>query len=169
MPEMKPGDRNIRLRANYERLKQAGFTSAEARRFRGASEEKIRAAIARKTLPEKSLHHVMARKDTAREPLGIPPQTIQKGRIQYDRENHIFLTEYSARYNYVVAYQVRNPDGSKEWKYLTVATDNKLTKKELMRKIRGDYFGNIDNLTKYVSKPLLSSIVLTHAYENPNG
>jgi hypothetical protein len=42
-----------RMKQNYHRLREAGFTSAEATRFRNASQEKIRVAIKTGKLPEK--------------------------------------------------------------------------------------------------------------------
>lgn len=42
-----------RMKENYARLRKAGFTAAEATRFRNASEEKIRIAIKTGKLPEK--------------------------------------------------------------------------------------------------------------------
>lgn len=48
----KLGKRSEILKQNYRRLREAGFSSAEATRFRGASEKEIQKAIAGKALPQ---------------------------------------------------------------------------------------------------------------------
>lgn len=48
----KLGKRGEKLKENYRRLRDAGFSSAEATRFRGSSEAEIQKAISRKALPE---------------------------------------------------------------------------------------------------------------------
>jgi hypothetical protein len=60
-------DRNITLRENYNRLRAAGFSSAEATRYRGASEELIQAAINAKQLPELREEKTGARKTKVKE------------------------------------------------------------------------------------------------------
>ena len=55
-------DRNERLRRNYKRLREAGFSSAEASRLRCASEEKIRQAIETRTMPMKDPYRQAAGK-----------------------------------------------------------------------------------------------------------
>lgn len=165
-------NRQDKLRENYRRLRDAGFSSAEATRFRGASEDKIKQAIQTRSLPEKETRAYQARAGyrreyAQREALGITPQ-IQKGRIQYQTENHVFLDpKLSTKYNYVMAYQVRHPNGQKEWKYLTVASDNKLTKKDIINKMIDEYFSRQENMSKYASRPLAGSIGLVAAYARP--
>lgn len=48
----KLGARGAKLKENYRRLREAGFSSADATRFRGASEAEIQKAIANKALPQ---------------------------------------------------------------------------------------------------------------------
>ena len=48
----KLGKRSEILKQNYRRLREAGFSSAEATRFRGASEKELQKAISAKALPQ---------------------------------------------------------------------------------------------------------------------
>ncbi len=45
-------DRNIKLRENYKRLREAGFSTADATRYRGSSDFLIEQAIVKEKLPE---------------------------------------------------------------------------------------------------------------------
>ena len=117
-------DRNERLRRNYKRLRDAGFSSAEASRLRSASEE-IRQAIKTRTMPMKDPYRQAAGKGqtadttppgagnmgkgTAKEEGAAalqgghnwnPPTNIIKGHIKYEKSGTGDIPHYLSRYTY---------------------------------------------------------------------
>lgn len=183
----KDKDRNISLRANYEKLRAAGFTSKDATRLRGASPDKINAAIERKTLPPVDPFRQAAgagkKKETvkreqirryereiktwtkAKEKHLPPGYTELTGPIVYENATNHPVIKYLSNYSYVVAYQVKHMTGETEWKTLTFTSERKLYKYELYQEIDNEIFSNPENLGRYNSQVIRSSYTLVGAYE----
>lgn len=182
-------DRNERLRRNYKRLRDAGFSSAEASRLRGASEEKIRQAIKTRTMPMKDPYRQAAgkgqtadtiprrvleiwereqRRKKGRRPskvdiIGTPPTNIIKGHIKYEKSGTGDIPHYLSRYTYKIAYQVRHPNGSLEWKYITFTSHTKKYKYELWEELER-LMSDRTISKKYDSQFVSGSAVLVGAY-----
>ena len=183
----KDKDRNISLRANYEKLRAAGFSSKDATRLRGASPEKLNAIIDRKVLPPvdpvKQAAGKGLKKETvkpeqvkkyqdkirtwtkARERKLPPGYEELKGPIKYENATNHPVIKYLSNYSYVVAYQVKHQTGETEWKTLTFTSERKLYKYELYQEIDNEIFSNPANLGRYNSQVIRSSYTLVGAYE----
>lgn len=172
-------DRNIQLRQNYDRLRRAGFSSAEATRLRGASEEKISAAIRAQQMPPADPRRVAARtgeKVTAeivqqyKEKIKVwmegkvdrPPWGFHKGAIQYDTVTPPLTYDYQSNYTYVVGYKVIYPNGQGEWKVIKITSDERLYKKDLWQKMDEEIFPK--KASKYESRVSRGSYHLINAY-----
>lgn len=161
-------DRNERLRRNYKRLRDAGFSSAEASRLRGASEDKIRQAIRTRTMPPKDPYRQAAGRKKGRRSakvdiIGKPPTDIIKGHIKYEKSGTGDIPHYLSRYTYKIAYQVRHPNGSLEWKYITFTSHTKKYKYELWEELES-LMSDRTISKKYDSQFVSGSAVLVGAY-----
>lgn len=103
-------DRNERLRANYNMLKQIGFSTEDAKRLRGASIEKINRAMIEKVAPPKSERHAAIRK------VSIPMIDIKEA----DKA-------YLSKYTYKVTF--KRKDGTIDW--ITITNNKKLSKRAI--------------------------------------
>ena len=141
-------NRNDRLRANYNMLKQIGFSTEDAKRLRGASIEKINKAMVEKVAPPKSERHAAIRL------IGIPMIDIKEA----DKA-------YLSRYTYKVTF--KRKDGTIDW--ITITNNKKLSKRairDISREIiiedisdGGDRYGGDSNV-------LVTSIRVEYGIEN---
>lgn len=176
-----PRDRQDQLKANYQKLRNAGFSAKEATRYRGASPENIARAIKSKSLPRPSPLARAAR--TGQKPpkkeveqyksyisqwkkdqkiiLGVAPREIQKGHIKYSKADHPLIQNYLSNYTYLVAYQVKNADGSIEWKYMTLTSHTPKYKYQLWEEMDDILEGSS---SKYDGTVIRSSYGLVAAY-----
>ena len=179
-------NRNTTRRENYKKLRAAGFSPREANRWKGSSAAEINRAVKNRQLPPVNPVKQAASKGKKKETInrktarsysseykkwvqkadhniiGIPPRTM-KGRITYESVNPLTFN-YQSNYSYVMAFQVKHPDGSREWKYITLVSSTPKTKKELDMELRQDIIANYDNMTRYESTPLVSTITLVQAF-----
>lgn len=188
-------NRNQVRRQNYRRLREAGFSAKEADRVKGSSSEYINKVVKNKklppvnpikqaasfrkpssTIPAKTLEkyarelkkHQRAVKAKPKIILGIAPEPM-KGRITYQPVSAMTY-DYQSRYSYLMAFQVRHPDGvTYEWKYVTLVSYDPKTKEQLKEEVKEYVFADKQNQSKYDSTPLVSTIVLVEAYKRDSG
>jgi hypothetical protein len=170
-------NRNERLKENYQKLRKAGYSAAEATRLRGAGDFKIKSAIRTGTLPPvdpikkaaRTKEEITpARRQEYRESLKVwrervkdfPPYDIQKGKIIY--ENPPENKTYYSKYSYIITYQVIDPQGNKEWKVITITSDRPLYKKDLWQIMNEEIFP--PQAGKYNTKIVRNSYALVSAY-----
>lgn len=181
-------ERNKRLRENYKKLRAAGFSSAEATRYRNAKPEHIEAVIRARKLPPKdpfrSAYGAGRKKETVKpeqakkyqeeiktffkpkKDKDLPEGFVEiKGRIVYQDAKSHPLVKYLSNYTYVIAYQVKHKDGTKEWKAITFTSPKKMTKAELWDSIENEIFNDPAKRSRYDSTVIRSSYTLIGAYE----
>lgn len=183
----KDNDRNIRLRENYQKLVNAGFSSKDATRLRGAGAAKLNAALTRGVLPPvdpvKQAAGAGKTKETVKPEIiktftkklkewtkaakkELPPGMQEiPGKIVYQEAGKNDIYKYLSKYTYQVAYQVKHKDGSKEWKVINLTSPKKLYKYQIREEVINDIFNNPKNLIRYDSVPVIGSITLIGAYE----
>lgn len=165
-------DYSERLRKNYQNLRAAGFSSAEARRFRGASDESINKAISNKQLPPPSPQQQKARIGKVRtkpkygwKSQTNPPEGI-KGRIPYTLVEKGKTLIYNRSYSYVVYYVTVDKDRNCTEKYLVLTSDKPLSKREAINMIYSEIFD--ENEEKYQGERVIrESIRIVSAFYNP--
>lgn len=145
---------------NYNRLLQAGFSPKEARRLRDLSASKLETTIQTKTAPEVSIKHQEAQ--FKRDILG---NEIQRGKVQYRQVEKGLTFMYTANYTYILTYEVKHKDGTREGKYIAYSTDKKFpTKADLMKEVK-EYIDQEKFSSKYEAKFIKNSLKLIAAYE----
>lgn len=176
--ERKTPDRNVILREHYRMLREAGFSPAEATRFRGASREKILEAIRTKKLPPLREEKAVRRGMTGWRKVikSLPPNLIPKpfkGRLNV-LGDYILVKPglskiYHAKYSYLVWYLTKTKDGEYIVKRLIYQSDEMIkSRKELFRRIYENIFADDENERLYQgSEVILSSLTLEGAYYNP--
>lgn len=177
-------DRNIELKANYQRLRQAGFSSADATRLRGSGPEKINKMLATGLTPPKDPGKVYARtgqaptakqkKDYQKQvktwlkidPKNLPPEKHYiKGKItNYQEAGKAGTYQYLSAYTYVIRYKVKEKDGTETWKVISITSNEPMTKKELFKEMNESVFPAVDS--KYTSRIIRKSYKVIGAYIN---
>lgn len=134
----KLGKRSEILKQNYRRLREAGFSSAEATRFRGASEKEIQKVIAGKALPaikkEKQQHGGKIKEISRKEWSSSAEINISlKGQSDtYMKNVYKFMqNEYKNGYTYFyMVYTVYLKDGTDQTAQTGMTAVNSLTSYE---------------------------------------
>lgn len=176
--ERKTIDRNVILREHYRMLREAGFSPAEATRFRGASREKILEAIRTGKLPPLEEKKAVRRgkKTGWRKFVETLPEIRKpkpwKGRLDklgdYTVVQKGLTKVYNAKFSYVVWYVTRDKDGNYHDKYLIYQSDQMITsREELFKKIRENIFEDEENESEYEAQVIMSSLTVTGAFYNP--
>lgn len=183
-------ERNARLRENRAALLKAGFSKADADRYKGATRANVRKAIEQGFLPEKrkaaqaaGLASGRVRREKApRRPRPVrqeswkqkaPPNTwgSQKGRIRYteagDEGNYMYLSPYT----YVVTFVTETVDRDRgklyERKIVSINAERPLTKKEVFDMVLDVIGSDPVNMERYKSRRIIvSSLELVKAVTN---
>lgn len=122
---------------NYNKLRAAGFSVHDANRIKGASQQKINAAIQSRSMPEKNINKITmgptAPKTSKgyREPKPAPQHT---GRQPHARTvDYMPMQElekgYLSNYNFVVSYRLK---GDPEIHYVTISSQQDMYKKDVL-------------------------------------
>lgn len=153
--------RDRKLKENYRRLREAGFSATEAARYRGASQAKIAKAIEQKRLPDIDIVKQAAR-------IRPKPEVrkYHKGKIKDTDYKTVKKPEtygYLSKYTYVMSYVVVDKEGAAETKYITITSNDKMTKKELRQKAH-EIITKME--TSYKNRGVQGSIELVEAYHN---
>lgn len=166
-------DRNERLKANYHKLKAAGYSAKEASSHRGRSDKEIEKLIRNKSkdvnyTPKKSERHVKARQKTGWRknapavPKGI---TIKPWNTKAKNEQSIYRVG-NRPYSYHVMYAVRDSKGNYSWKFATVGVWSK-NKKEVLKTLFDTIFKK--NAINYQGEtPIKESVQVLDIYYNPD-
>lgn len=188
-------ERNARLRENYKALRQAGFSVKDAGRFKAATRENVRAAIAAKVLPapgrvqqlaglasgkvrkEKASRQPKKRAKPRRESwrTQAPPNTwgSQKGRITYDEAGKEGNFLYLNKYTYIVTFVTKiTEDGQTRYerKIVSIVSDEKLSKKDVFDKVIDVIISDPVNESHYYpAQIIIGSLELVKAVYNPGG
>lgn len=188
-----------RRRENYKALRDAGYSPSEANKLKGAHQIKVQALIDKKqgksigtihknikqsliqagikpdiaeklkTQPVDKLQRLLVSKN---DPTAIRGSEIKKPRgIQYapvSQADKRYLSEYT----YKISYMVKNKDGSKEEKWITLTSPDKMSKRAVIEEARNILFesaGGDDDDSHYSSNGgtiLVSTITISEAYYN---
>jgi len=135
-----PKARNAQVRENYALLRGAGFSAKEANRLKGAGRDTVAQAVATGRTPTGKL--ARGRGASSWERLAPDSDRAEmSGRITYteagEGDNPVYLAAYSYVFTYVVKVEEKvggRPVTTYERKYLTVQTDEKATKAEVMKR-----------------------------------
>jgi len=186
-------NRNQTRRENYKKLRAAGFTSQEADRVKGAKPGYINQVLRAGRLPPvdpvkraagykqtkasidpgilQSYQYNLKKWQRKIPKLPKIPKYNIIGEIPKPMVGKIKYTvvgketfNYQSNYSYVMAFQVKHLDETREWKYITLVSSEPVKKKDLIIELRRDILENYENMTKYSTIPLVSTIVLTEAY-----
>lgn len=157
----------------YAALKAAGYSTKEARRLRDLSWDKVRQTLEIKAVPIPSEKHTKAaRAGVGKKQTGKKRKydnfgnKIQTGKIEYKEVQYGLTFMYESKYTYILTYNVKHKDGTKEPKYLAWTSEHRLSKKDLIKQV-GDHLGDPALESRYSAKVIKSSIAIIAAYYNP--
>lgn len=162
-----------RGRQNYKKLKEAGFSTKEAQRFRYAEQSKVNKAIKDKKLPEKSTRHATARqskgaRQTAKKGglLGFKG-TIPQEKIHKVEEGKTKL--YERNYNYLLTFKQKTGKNQYETKNIVITSSTPMSKSAIAKEVEQRVFSN-DRKKEYYSpaKAIKSSLQLEALYIHPS-
>lgn len=156
--------------AQYKALRDAGFSSKDATRLKGASPEKVREAIRTKQMPEKVTHKITMGPTAPKSSKGYRPPTEPKQRqphargVEYkDVRDH--EKAYLSRYSWVVSYRHKRSD---EKHFITITSSRDMYGYQVLAEAVTILEANGDN--KYNLKLIAwSSVAIEYAIYNEDG
>lgn len=176
MAKRRTAEQNAQMKENYRALREAGLSAKEAARLRSASPGKVNAAIVRGERPSPvSERHQRAGGGHRAEPTSAGPYGTHKGRIkdtdykdakEYYNETLGYDKVYHEKYAYVMTYEVEHKDGTRERKYYTILSDEKMTKSQLKNEVIENTADKSEG--QYPGRLIKRSIELVEAFYNPD-
>jgi hypothetical protein len=159
-------DRN----AQYQALRDAGFSSAEANRLKGASPEKVAAAIRSGALPEKVVSKITQGYNAPPTSKGYkeppaPKPTGHKARGLEYRHVEDHEKKYLDRYSFVVSYRYKRSDTTL---YITITSPTNMYTYEVLEAAAATLQENSTGKYK-VGAIAWSSLKVEYAVFNPEG
>jgi hypothetical protein len=189
-----------RRRNNYDSLRKAGYTPAEANKLKGGQSVKIQYLVDKKlgksdaTIKEdikKELIRSGIKAEDARRISRLPVNQIQRTIVQapnitaaVKKLEHVTPKaprgieykpvseadkKYLSNYTYKISYLVKQPDGSKKEKWITITSPDRMTKKAVKQEARDiiDEAAEAEDSTYSDDGDILvSSISIDEAYIN---
>ncbi len=186
-----------RRRENYKALRAAGYSPSEANKLKGAHPIKAQALIDKKQGKSIGTIHKNIKQSLIQ--AGVKPEAAEKLKtLSVDKLQRLLVTKeptairvseikrprgiqyapvsqadkrYLSEYTYKISYMVKNKDGSKEEKWITLTSPDKMSKKAVKaeaRAILSESAGGDDD-SHYSSSGgaiLVSTITIAEAYYN---
>lgn len=161
-------NRNQKRQLVYQLLSETTLTATQKRQYRDWTPERV----TRELNLQKKKGTIEVRDKTSRvdEIITALKRTIEppkaKRGIQY-QDIKFSNKQYLDKYNYVVSYQTgdKHKKGKKKTEYVTVTDNVKLSKKEVMERVKG--FFNTGKLNKYNTVNIfVGSLNVDEAYIN---
>ena len=156
--------------AQYRALRDAGFSSKDATRLKGASPEKVQEAIRSKQMPEKVQSKVTMGPTAPEHSKGYRPPKKKTTKdhhargIEYiDVRDH--EKDYLSRYSWVVSYRYKRSD---ELQYITITSRDDMYGYEVLAEAREVLEVNANKMYN-VQKIAWSSLTIEYAIHNPDG
>lgn len=158
--------------AQYRALRDAGFSSKDATRLKGASPEKVQEAIRSKQLPEKVQSKITMGPTAPQTSKGYRPPKEEKPK---EREHHARGIEYKdvrdhekaylSRYSWVVSFRHKRSD---TLQYITITSSQDLYGYEVIAEAVSILEANANS--KYNTRAIAwSSLKIEYAVYNPDG
>lgn len=163
---------SVDRRAQYRALRDAGFSSTEANRLKGASPDKVRDAIQAGRLPEKVQSKVTMGPSAPETSKGYRPPKEVKPKEREHRARGIEYKNvqdhekaYLSRYSWVVSFRNKRSD---KQQFITITSSNNLYGYEVLAEAVAVLEANANS--KYNTRAIAwSSLKIEYAVYNPDG
>ncbi len=158
--------------AQYRALRDAGFSSKEATRLKGASPAKVQEAIRSKQLPEKVPEKITMGPTAPKHSKGYrPPKEVKPKERQHHSRGIEYIDvkdhekAYLSRYSWVVSYRHKRSD---VLNYITITSSRDMYGYEVLAEANAILSANQEG--KYNTRMIAwSSITIEYAIHNPDG
>lgn len=168
------------LKANYARLRDAGYSPNEAARIRSSSPSTINKALSNSPKSFREARPLSEKHSRAATGLGTRYQkkdTYQQAAVEYvPHRGRIKASDYQEigpgsdrnfenQWAYTMTYVTVDKDGIETRKYFTILPDEKMNKSQL-KKFVYDQCNEAGKISRYEARISKSSIELVGAYHN---